>query len=200
MLEQTASRNAELRTYGDLLMLSSHWWTALLAVAVALPIVGTVPAHGEEESHAPEVTVLSKTVTLHFEMAGAGKNVTISTATSAFQIETEQSKESRDGVGEAEESTENSGDTASSELAIESHSKIEGTVSVDDATGTVLVTCTGSIRESKSTEDESGDSESELKVEASINFEASTRIKPGESRELVKAGAFQVTLRVEFSE
>jgi len=148
-------------------MLSSHWWTALLAVAVALTIVGTVPAHGEEESRAPEGTVLSKTVTLNFEMAGAGKNVTISTATSAFQIETEQSEESQDGVGEAEESTENSGDTASSELAIESRSKIEGTVSIDDATGTVLITCSGSIRESKSTEDESGDSESELEVDAS---------------------------------
>jgi hypothetical protein len=181
-------------------MLSSHWWTALLAVAVALPIVGTIPAHGEEESRAPEVTVLSKTVTLHFEMTGAGENMTISTATSVFQIETEQSKESQDGVEEAEESTENSGDTASSELAIESRSRIEGTVSIDDATGIVLVTCTGSLRESKSSEDESGDSESELKVEASIDFEASTRIKPGESRELVKAGAFQVTLRVEVSE
>jgi hypothetical protein len=181
-------------------MLSSHWWTALLAVAVALPIVGTVPAHGEEESRAPEVTVLSKTVTLHFEMTGAGENVTISTATSVFQIETEQSKESQDGVEEAEESTENSGDTASSELAIESRSEIEGTVSIDDATGTVLVTCTGSIRESKSTEDESGGSESESKVEVSVDFEASTRIKSGESRELVKAGAFQVILRVEVSE
>ena len=189
-----------LKTEGEMLMFSSYVWTALLTVTVALPIVGTLPAHGEEESRAPEVTVLSKTVTLHFEMAGAGKNVTISTATSVFQIETEQSKESQDGVEVAEESTENSGDTASSELAIESRSKIEGTVSIDDATGTVLVTCTGSIRESKSTEDESGDSESELKVEASIDFEASTRIKPGESRELVKAGAFQVTLRVEVSE
>jgi hypothetical protein len=85
-------------------------------------------------------------------------------------------------------------------LAIESRSEIEGTVSIDDATGTVLVTCTGSIRESKSTEDESGGSESESKVEVSVDFEASTRIKSGESRELVKAGAFQVILRVEVSE
>ena len=181
-------------------MFSSHLWTALLAVSVVLPIVGTMPAHGEEEARVPEVTVLSKTVTLTFEMAGAGENATISTATSVFQIETERSKESQDGVGEAKESTENIRDTASSELAIEGRSKIEGTVSIDDATGIVLVICTGSLRESKSSEDESGDSESESKVESSIEFEASTRIKPGESRELVKGGTFQVTLRVEVSE
>ena len=181
-------------------MFSSHIQAGLLGGTVILSILGTVSAHGEEEAKVPEVKVLSKTVTLHFEMAGAGENVTISTATSAFQIETEQSKESQDGVEVAEESTEISGDTASSELVIESRSEIEGTVSIDDATGIVLVTCTGSIRESKSTEDESGGSESESKVEASVDFEASTRIKPGESRELVKAGAFQVTLRVEVSE
>lgn len=181
-------------------MFSSHLWTALLAVSVVLPIVGTVPAHGEEKARVPEVTVLSKTVTLYFEMTGAGENVTISTATPAFQIDTEQRKDSEDGVGKAEESAESSDVSTSSELAVKSRSEIEGTVSIDDATGIVLVICTGSFQESKSSEDQSGGSESESKVESSIKFEASTRIKPGVSRVLVKGGAFQVSLRVEFSE
>lgn len=198
--ELTAPRNAERRTNGDLLMLTSHWWAALLAVAVVIPVVVTVPAHGDEESRAPDATILSKTVTLKFEMTGAGENVTISTAMSVFEIEAEQRKESQADVGEVVASAENSDGTTSSELAVESRSKIEGTVSIDDATGIVLVTCTGSIQESKNSEDESGGSESESKVEAVIEFEASTRIKPGESRELVKAGAFQVTLGVEVSE
>jgi hypothetical protein len=164
-----------------------------------------VVADADDQKNTPASTPLSKSVTLYFEIAGAGQSFSITTATTAFHLNSEMTHAKENGQ-ETEENSEAAAnndegkDAVSSEVTSESKTEFKGSVAIDEATGLVLVTCHGSIRESKDSEEEADGTENESTMESSFRFDASTRVRPGQPKLLVQSGPVSIKLTVDVAE
>jgi hypothetical protein len=183
-------------------MYSPYLWKKIALPGALMMLLGVIAFAGPEEEKSPESSPLTKSVTLYFELAGAGQSFAITTATTDYRLHSEVSRARENGQEDVDSASSDAegGNSVSSEVATESQMDFEGSVSIDEATGLVFVTCDGTIRELKDAEDEASGTENESRFESTINFDANTRIRPGAPKLLVQSGPFSVNLTVEIAE